>query len=579
MGNEKVYGFSYRRTFAEDLLERMNILMLCTAFNSLSQRVFCFLKDRGHNVSVEFAYSAGLVEEAVKLWQPDLIVSPYLIQKVPQSVWEKVPVLIVHPGPIGDRGPSSLDWAVLKGVDEWGVTLFQANAQMDAGDIWAYGNFRMRKTSKGSIYRKEVSDLAIDLINEAIEKVDDPTFRPIPQSRICSEESHTHKAVSQSDRHIDWQNDDTETIIRKIQSADNRPGVLDEIMGVTCYLYGAHEEAQFRGGIKEVLAKRDGAICLGTKDGAVWISHLREPDRFKLPATYVLKERLKGVKERRIPLYVEPGLKTFKEITFTLEDRIGYLGFDFYNGAMNSEQCVRLKYAIETLRQKVDLLVLTGGENFFSNGIHLTILEDSKKQGEDGWSNINAINDLIKTILLSDNILTVASFGANAGAGGVFLGLACDFVLIRKGVVLNPHYKTIGLSGSEYHTYTLPKRVGEQMAQKLTEECLPISASRAEEIGMVDAVLSSADYTKALKEWCQNLIGDEERFFDLLELKCERIESDFEMMERLKEEELKNIYEQIWNPQSEFQRLRHDFVYKICSLRAPERIALHRKRD
>mgnify|MGYP000332736098 CR=1 FL=1 len=48
----------------------------------------------------------------------------------------------------------------------------------------------------------------------------------------------------------------------------------------------------------------------------------------------------------------------------------------------------------------------------------------------------------------------------NAGAGGCFLARAADCVWVRNGVMLNPHYKNMGnLYGSEYWTYTLPRRV------------------------------------------------------------------------------------------------------------------------
>jgi putative two-component system protein, hydrogenase maturation factor HypX/HoxX len=38
-------------------------------------------------------------------------------------------------GIIGDRGPSSLDWALLLGLERWGVTVLQAEAEMDAGPV------------------------------------------------------------------------------------------------------------------------------------------------------------------------------------------------------------------------------------------------------------------------------------------------------------------------------------------------------------------------------------------------------------------------------------------------------------
>ena len=545
----------------------MKILLLVSAFNSLTQRVYCFLKQSGHVVSVQFSIDDKSMENAVEEFKPKIIFSPYLIKKVPKSIWQKIPVIVIHPGPLGDRGASSLDWAIFSDETIWGVTAIQANNEMDAGDIWATQNFNMRKSSKASHYRKEVSDIALSLVAEVLKKFSSANFTPNPQINLNDIQS----SLTQKNRYIDWNKDKVVNIIKKINSSDSNPGVKDKILGVDCYLYGVHYEAILKGNPKEILAKRDGAICLGCVDGAVWISHLKEPNRFKLPATYVLKEKLKGVNELRIPLYVEPNLETFKEITFEKQGRIGYLGFDFYNGAMSSQQCIRLKYSVETLSEEVEILVLKGGENFFSNGIHLTMLEDSKKQSEDGWSNINAMNNLIKAILFCDKV-TVASFGTNAGAGGVFLGLACDFVVARESIVLNPHYKTMGLSGSEYHTYSLPKRVGHSLANKILDDALPIGTKKAKEINLVDEVLPNKEYENHLKKFCGELLSNEDAYYDFIDEKSDILEREEKIIHNCKENELKKMHPEFWDRTSEFHKLRADFVYKVCSIKTPERL-------
>ena len=48
------------------------------------------------------------------------------------------------------------------------------------------------------------------------------------------------------------------------------------------------------------------------------------------------------------------------------------------------------------------------------------------------------------------------------------LALAADEVWCRSGAVLNPHYRLMGLHGSEYWTYTLPRRVGAEKAAELS---------------------------------------------------------------------------------------------------------------
>ncbi len=528
----------------------MHILLLSTTFNSLTQAVFVHLRDRGYRVSVLYAVDM----EKIPHYAPDMILCPYLKSYLPEEIFENYPTYIFHPGPRGDRGASSLEYALEQKL--WGVVWLRADEELDGGDICASCDFTVRDTYKASLYRQEVTACAVRALDVLLDA-------PVPQKQLLNP---LHEPFTQLRRAIDWHHDSTDTIIKKIHQGDSFPGVLDEILGVACYLFGVWREEKFCGKPKEILAKRDGAICLGTVDGAVWITHLKEPHRFKLPATYVLKDRLAGVREDRLPLLFDKSYATFYETSVEMRDEVAYLCFNFHNGAMSDAQCVRLKYAVEYLKSQCKVLVLVGGMDFFSNGIHLGILEDSKKQGEDGWANINAMNDLIRSILFADEIVTVASLARNAGAGGVFMALACDFVVAREGVVLNPHYKTLGLTGSEYHTYTLPKRVGKEKARELLDACLPISATEAKKIGMVDEVYSHEAYYESLHKFALSKYDD-----DFLWEKQEYLEEHGEKIEQCKEEELCIMHPEFWDEGSAFHMHRREFVYKICPRFTPRR--------
>ncbi len=544
----------------------MKITLLVSAFNSLSQMAYTKLKDLGHRVDVVYAISHEQMIQEVEAFQPDMVFCPFLKKFVPKEIFSKYPTFIVHPGIVGDKGAYALDNAIREGRKEWGVTILRANEVFDSGDVYVGLTFLMRDSYKASIYRRELVKSASKALDLLLERVNDNDFKPMPQPK-----TPMHKYLTQEDRAIEWERDSTDEIMKKIYMSDSYPGVFDEILGVECYLFGVHKEDKLRGKPKEILAKRDGAICLGTVDGAVWISHLMEPNRFKLPATYVLKNRLKGIKEYRLPLIFDKSYRTFYEINCDIDDEIAYLYFHFHNGAFRAEQCMKLKYAFEYIKEQVKVVVLMGGEDFFSNGINLNILEDSKKNGEDGWSNINAINDLVRSVIFAQDVITVASLHRNAGAGGVFLATACDFVVGDKDVVLNPHYKTLGLSGSEYHTYTLPKRVGKEMAKKLLDECLPISVRRAKEIGLVDEIFVG-DYMQSLKRFCQELVEDEERYEEFLWEKEESLIQNESLIEQCKEEELRVMYPEFWDENSVFHKLRREFVYKICPTKTPKRL-------
>jgi putative two-component system protein, hydrogenase maturation factor HypX/HoxX len=167
---------------------------------------------------------------------------------------------------------------------------------------------------------------------------------------------------------------------------------------------------------------------------------------------------------------------------------VGYLHFAFYNGAMSTEQCQRLREAFLRVRQRpIKVIVLMGSPDFWSNGIHLNVIEAAEDPAHESWCNIHAMNDLVREIITTDSHLVIAALQGNAAAGGVILALAADLVYARTGIVLTPHYKGMGkLYGSEYWTYLLPKRVGGEWARELTEALLPISTGTAQQIGLLD---------------------------------------------------------------------------------------------
>lgn len=546
----------------------MRVLLLISSFNSLSQKVYVRLKEKNYTVSIKYAIDDELMIKEVQRFKPDIILCPFLNKFVPKQIFQNIPTFIVHPGVIGDRGSNSLDLAILENKKTWGVVVLKADENFDGGDIYSYENFLMpQNKSKASIYRNEVTNCAIKAIDELFKNLKDSKFTPKKQIL-----NPIHKKVTQEDRKINWQEDSSEVIIRKINASDSSPGVEEILLGKQCYLYNAILEDELKAEPKQIVAKRDNAICIGTIDKAIWITHLKEKNYFKLPATYVLKDRLKGIKEQRLPLVLHEHKNTFYELRVNIENEVAYLYFNFHNAAMSTSQCIRLKYAIDYLKQECKVLVLMGAEDFFCNGIHLNILEDSKKQGEDGWSNINAINDVVKSIIFSPEIITVTSFGKNAGAGGVFLGIASDFVIINEQVVLNPHYKTLGLTGSEYHTYSLPKRVGKQKAKEIIDKCLPIGSKDAKKIGLVDKVFKSETYENNLKNFCENLIEDFDWYYDFCEKKEEYLNENTEYINSCKHKELKVMYEQFWNKNSKFHTLRKQFVYKKTALKTPKRL-------
>jgi putative two-component system protein, hydrogenase maturation factor HypX/HoxX len=539
----------------------MKILFLTHSFNSLTQRLYLELTALGHAVSVEFDISDAVTTEAVALYQPDLIIAPFLKRAIPEQIWSRHVCLIVHPGIMGDRGPAALDWAILNNLQEWGVTVLQAEAGMDSGPVWANTRFAMRAASKGSLYRNEVTEAATLAVLEAVCKFASGAFVPESVS------GQWQPAMRQQDRAIDWLQDSTETVLRKIRAADGFPGVLDEMY----YLYDAHEEAFLRGNPGEIISCCNGMICRATVDGAVWIGHLKQNDEacFKLPAAQVLRDKLKGV----------PCIEgSWNDISYEEKNGIGYLHFEFYNGAMSTQQCERLLQAYhEALSHDTQVLVLMGGTDYWSNGIHLNLIETADSPADESWRNINAMNDLVQAIITTGSHLVIAAMQGNAGAGGVFLALAADKVVARQGIVLNPHYKAMGnLYGSEYWTYLLPRRVGVQRAAEITNNRLPLEASQAQKLGLIDDCLGTAEFLDLIAGLAQQLHAQAPA---LLALKRTQRVCDEEMkpLSAYRAEELAQMKRNFYGFDPSYHVARYNFVHKLPHSRTPRHLALHRR--
>ena len=598
----------------------MKILFLTSAHNSLSQRLLVELTARSHEVHVCVAATAERMIAAASDELPDLIIAPMLKITIPEQVWSRYICFIVHPGIKGDRGPSSLDWAITNCERTWGVTILQATAELDAGPIWASHEFVLgtEPPSKSSLYRGRVTDAAVRGVLEAVARIESGefqsgTWRPEMSSSLSSDvRGCLREPMRQADRAIDWVRDETAAIVRKIRAADSAPGVRSTLLGKSFLLYGAHEEEHLKGPPGQVLARRDGAICIGTVDGAVWVSHLKskgEPDAqrqachlsqsrsdwefnntelpsvdgIKLPATRVLGPLLRGVPDAPLPIDASADYRTFREIAYDEEADVGYLSFDFYNGAMSTTQCYRLRDAFLYARSRpTRVIVLLGGRDFWSNGIDLNAIEASVDPAEESWRNINAIDDLIVEILNTTCHLVIAGLRGNAGAGGAMLALAADRVYAMSGVVLNPHYRTMGLYGSEYWTYTLPRRVGLKRALELTESCQPIGAQAARQIGFIDDIFGNdtSSFEAALRERAAHLAQDRE-FRGMLRRKHEsRLDDEcFKPLAAYRAEELDRMRVIFFGPNRVYHQARRRFVFKGKAPPRESRLSAPRRLD
>ncbi|HET9822579.1 MAG TPA: enoyl-CoA hydratase-related protein [Burkholderiaceae bacterium] len=573
----------------------MKLLLLTHAFNSLAQRLFVELTADGHEVSVELDIADAVTEEAVAAWNPDVVIAPFLKRRIPESVWSRRLCLVVHPGPPGDRGPSALDWAIHDGAAAWGVTVLQATGDYDAGPVWAARAFALRPdASKSSLYRHEVVEAALGALREALARwtpgaVGGGTAPP---------DGRWRPMMTQAERAIDWSRDATADALRRLRAADGTPGVADALFGAPAQLFDAHPASAAdlarapAGAPGAVVARRGPALLRRTVDGALWIGHVRrrrgegEPT-LKLAATRAFAAEAAALPELAVPL--ERDEATWDELRYREVGppgaRAGLLSFDFHNGAMSLRQCRRLEAALHEVAQRsVRVLVLDGGADFFSNGIHLHEIEAAQLEGgsaaDASMAHIEAIDDVVLAILSRTDRWVVAALRGNAGAGGCFLALAADTVWAHGGVVQNPHYRNMGnLHGSEYWTYLLPRRVGEAAARELMRARLPMGAPEAHARGLVDAVLTpSREGFEAAVQARALALADSSELAARIADKAARRAADeaARPLAAYRAEELALMHRNFYGFDASYHVARHHFVHRKPHAWTPRHLARHR---
>lgn len=649
---------SFTDTHSSDFM--MKILFLCTAHNSLSQRLYLALS-RSHQVTIELAISNDLMIEAVALARPDLVICPFLTAQVPKEIYKNVLTLIMHPGPPGDVGPSALDWvlmgddgtvddpnALLKSLDQdpcgagrshWGITVLQAIEELDAGPVWAFEQFPINideaGLTKSALYRGSVTRAAITATLAAVSRIQNAaalqnsTGRQVfganlpanPQYRELSVSDrqpfqggrlHDRPLLKAASRDFDITRHTAQQISRRIRCGDSQPGAQSNVFGPSLYVYGGQidetlsnvKPVALPGRSVRILATRNTALCIPTADGkGVWITHIRRPkmkaDKAlwpKVPAVSGLIElgilTREMVQKFNMPSpadWARSERHTFQEvwIDFSTDEygsRTAYLHFDFYNGAMSTEQCSHLIEAMDyILRQHVmqptKAVVFMAGA-YFSNGIALNVIEAAADPAQESWLNINRIDDVVYYMLHefpSRNIMTIAAIRGNAAAGGVAMATACDFVVSGSDVVLNPAYRAVGLYGSEYHTLSYHGRCGETKAKQILNAMVPISPLQAREMRLIDFIFPG--HGDVLDDHIRSHVsfmlrdgavrsGTWKRHADLSPAALALARAN----------ELSEMSKDFWSARSvRYHSRRFDFIRKVKCSRTPLRFAEHRR--
>lgn len=160
------------------------------------------------------------------------------------------------------RGAAPIQWAILDGLKETGVTIMQMDAGIDTGDILLQEKIDIEPTDTGESLFDKLSVLGAKTIVKALPMIEQGTLQPVKQD---DSKSNYAKMLSKEMGLIDW-NMDAEVIERYVRGLNSWPSAYTYIGGKQLKIWRA-EVVQSEGTPGEVTGvdKKSFTVACGNK--------------------------------------------------------------------------------------------------------------------------------------------------------------------------------------------------------------------------------------------------------------------------------------------------------------------------
>ncbi len=215
--------------------------------------------------------------------EPDLCVMAYVTRIVPTS-FLNTPVygtIQYHPSLLpAHRGPSSINWPIIQGEKETGLTIFWPDEGLDTGPILLQKQVVIEADDTlGSLYFNKLYPLGVEALLESIDLVKNGKAPRILQDESdASYESWCNDDAAM----IDW-SQSTMNIYNLIRGCNPQPGAWTDHQGDIVRFYDV-KIADMNGEPGSIVATTSDGLIVATVDGAIEVMRLRENDGPKIRA-------------------------------------------------------------------------------------------------------------------------------------------------------------------------------------------------------------------------------------------------------------------------------------------------------
>jgi len=174
-------------------------------------------------------YKNQKLHDEIKLIKPDLCVMAYVTSFIPKEFRNifKKGTICFHPSLLPlHRGPSAINWSIILGSKETGLTIFYPNDHLDKGDIILQKKIQINPNDTlGDVYFSKIFHLGVKACVEAVDLIASGN----PPRIIQDESKATYETwCKKSDSKINW-NKSGQEIFNLIRGCNPQPGAWANI--------------------------------------------------------------------------------------------------------------------------------------------------------------------------------------------------------------------------------------------------------------------------------------------------------------------------------------------------------------
>ncbi len=214
---------------------------------------------------------------------PDLLVLAFFTSFVPQEMIDCATHggINYHPSLLPRyRGGSAINWAVINGETETGVSIHFIDSGVDTGPVLLQKKVVIEpEDTVKSVYFNKLYPLGITMMADAVRMIRENKIAPTIQDES---KASFQPVITSADTVIDW-NKPTSMIYNLIRGSNPVPGAGSFVNTIYCKLFDCCP-VDGCGKPGEILAITDDGLTVATADGAIKIKVIQQPGSKKQPA-------------------------------------------------------------------------------------------------------------------------------------------------------------------------------------------------------------------------------------------------------------------------------------------------------